>query len=274
METKNTIKILLVDDEVKFLDAISSRLLMKGFDVTTATNGDDAIEAANKGGFDVAMLDLQMPGTDGSEVLRILKQTHKFIEIIMLTGHATLESAVECTRLGAFNYLGKPYDFDKLVEALKEKDWRIRSAALAVADLIRDFRVLRRLLLAALTDEHWRVRSRAARATAVLGALNDPDAFDVMTAALEDKHPNVRARATEALAERKDARAVVPLIAVLREDPNSYVRRHAAIALGELKDPRAVRPLTAALNDESEVVKTSAKWALEKIRKAAQLHRI
>jgi DNA-binding NtrC family response regulator len=120
METENTIKILLVDDEVKFLKAVADRLSIKGFDVTTADNGDDAIDAAKKGGFDVAVVDLQMPGMDGTQVLKILKQNHKFIEIIMLTGHATVDSAVECTRLGAFKYLEKPYDFDKLVESLKE----------------------------------------------------------------------------------------------------------------------------------------------------------
>ena len=120
METENTIKILLVDDEIKFLQAISDRLSMKGFDVTTAGNGEDAIKAAKKGGFDVAVLDLQMPGIGGEQVLRILKQNHKYIEIIMLTGHATVDSAVECTKLGAFKYLEKPYDFGNLVEAVKE----------------------------------------------------------------------------------------------------------------------------------------------------------
>jgi DNA-binding NtrC family response regulator len=120
METNKKIKILLVDDEVKFLNAISDRLSLKGFEVTTATNGDDAINAAQKGGFDVAVLDLQMPGTDGSQVLKILKEKHKFIETIMLTGHATVDSAIECTKLGAFKYLEKPYDFDKLVEALQQ----------------------------------------------------------------------------------------------------------------------------------------------------------
>ncbi|BBO86315.1 response regulator [Desulfosarcina ovata subsp. sediminis] len=120
METENKIRILLVDDEVKFLTAIADRLSLKGFVVTTADNGDDAIKAAEKGGFDVAVVDLQMPGTDGAAVLKILKQNHKFIEIIMLTGHATVDSAVECTRLGAFKYLEKPYDFERLVDALKE----------------------------------------------------------------------------------------------------------------------------------------------------------
>ena len=120
MDPENTIKILLVDDEVKFLKAVADRLSIKGFDVTTADNGDDAVAAASKGGFDVAVVDLQMPGMDGTQVLKILKENHKFIEIIMLTGHATVDSAVECTRLGAFKYLEKPYDFDKLVEALKD----------------------------------------------------------------------------------------------------------------------------------------------------------
>jgi DNA-binding NtrC family response regulator len=120
METEKTIKILLVDDEVKFLKAVSERLSLKGFEVTTATNGDEAIDAAEKGGFDVAVVDLQMPGTDGAQVLKILRKNHKFIEIIMLTGHATVDSAVECTKLGAFKYLEKPYDFDKLVEVLRD----------------------------------------------------------------------------------------------------------------------------------------------------------
>lgn len=108
METDNAIKILLVDDEVKFLQAVAQRLSIKGFNVTTATDGDAAVAAANKGGFDVAVVDLQMPGTDGAQVLKILKQNHKFIEIIMLTGHATVDSAVECTKLGHSNTWKNP----------------------------------------------------------------------------------------------------------------------------------------------------------------------
>ena len=61
-----------------------------------------------------------MPGMDGAQVLKTLKERHKYLEIIMLTGHATIDSAVECTKLGAFNYLEKPYDFEKLVEVIKE----------------------------------------------------------------------------------------------------------------------------------------------------------
>ncbi len=120
MGKENKIKLLLVDDEVKFLDSISKRLELKDFDVTSASNGREAIESAEKGFFDVAILDFQMPGMDGTQLLKILKGKHKYLEIIMLTGHATVDSAVECTRLGAFNYLEKPYDFEKLVDVIKE----------------------------------------------------------------------------------------------------------------------------------------------------------
>jgi len=120
MGKENKIKLLLVDDEVKFLDSISKRLELKDFDVTSASNGREAIESAEKGFFDVAILDFQMPGMDGTQLLKILKGKHRYLEIIMLTGHATVDSAVESTKLGAFKYLEKPYDFEKLVEAIKE----------------------------------------------------------------------------------------------------------------------------------------------------------
>jgi len=120
MSNENKIKLLMVDDEVKFLESISKRLVLKNFDVTTAVNGKEAIESAEKGFFDVAIVDFQMPGMDGAQVLRTLKEKHKYLEIIMLTGHATVDSAVECTKLGAFKYLEKPYDLEKLVEVIME----------------------------------------------------------------------------------------------------------------------------------------------------------
>ena len=120
MSNESKIMLLMVDDEVKFLESISKRLVLKNFDVTTAVNGKEAIESAEKGFFDVAVVDFQMPGMDGAQVLRTLKEKHKYLEIIMLTGHATVDSAVECTKLGAFKYLEKPYDFENLVEAIQE----------------------------------------------------------------------------------------------------------------------------------------------------------
>ena len=120
MSNESKIKLLMVDDEVKFLDSISKRLGLKNFDVTTAVNGKEAIESAEKGLFDVAVVDFQMPGMDGTQVLKTLKENHKYLEIIMLTGHATIDSAVECTKMGAFKYLEKPYEFEKLVEVIME----------------------------------------------------------------------------------------------------------------------------------------------------------
>ncbi|MFH0766142.1 MAG: response regulator [Calditrichota bacterium] len=118
MERK--IKLLIVDDEVKFLDSIAQRLEMRGLEVTKAVNGYEAVDAARKDKFDLALLDLKMPGLDGRQTLEILKKEHKFIEVIILTGHGSLESAVECTKLGAYGYLPKPYELDNLLIILQE----------------------------------------------------------------------------------------------------------------------------------------------------------
>ena len=120
MDEKKQIKLLVVDDDEKLLRTMAERLVLNDFDVTTASEGKQAIKAAKKGHFDVAILDLKMPGMDGMEILKILKKKHKFLEIIILTGYASLESAVESTKLGAFGYLEKPYKFDNLLEKLKD----------------------------------------------------------------------------------------------------------------------------------------------------------
>jgi len=114
------IKLLIVDDEVKFLNSIAQRLELRDFDVTKATSGDHAVEAARSGMFDLALLDLKMPGMDGKQVLEILKKEHKYLEVVILTGHGSVDSAVECTKLGAFGYLPKPYELDDLLDVLKQ----------------------------------------------------------------------------------------------------------------------------------------------------------
>ncbi len=117
---EHVIKLLIVDDETRFLNAIAQRLTKRGFDVRTASNGPEAIELARQEKFDIALLDLKMPGMDGGQVLRTLKQEHQFLEAIMLTGHGSLESAVELTKVGAFSYLPKPYELEKLIQVLKD----------------------------------------------------------------------------------------------------------------------------------------------------------
>ena len=113
------IKLLIVDDEVKFLDSIAQRLELRGFEVTKAKNGVEALQAAALAKFDLALLDLKMPGLDGKQVLERLKAEHKFLEVIILTGHGSIDSAVECTRLGAYDYLPKPHELDHLLDVLK-----------------------------------------------------------------------------------------------------------------------------------------------------------
>ena len=114
------IRLLIVDDEVAFLDSIAKRLELRDFEVARATNGKDALEAADQQKFDLALVDLKMPGMDGRELLARLKASHKYLEVIILTGHGSLESAVECTKLGAYGYLPKPYELEQLIELLKE----------------------------------------------------------------------------------------------------------------------------------------------------------
>jgi DNA-binding NtrC family response regulator len=120
MRFQKKIKLLLVDDEIDFLQTIAERLALNGFDVITASTGREAIASAENDLFDVAVVDFQMPGMDGTQVLKALKKRHRYLGIIMLTGHATIDSAVESTKLGAFKYLEKPYNFEKLVEFIKE----------------------------------------------------------------------------------------------------------------------------------------------------------
>ena len=119
-ERDKKITLLIVDDEVAVLESIAKRLELRDFEVATATNGKAALEAADEDKFDLALVDLKMPGMDGKELLARLKASHKFLEVIILTGHGSLESAVECTKLGAYGYLPKPYELDQLIEILKE----------------------------------------------------------------------------------------------------------------------------------------------------------
>lgn len=109
------IRVLLVDDEQQFLEQLAERLKLREYDVSTSLNGEEALEKVRKYNFDVCILDVAMPGLDGIETLREIKRLKPLIEVIMLTGHATAESAIEGMKLGAFDYLLKPTQTDDLV---------------------------------------------------------------------------------------------------------------------------------------------------------------
>ena len=116
--------VLLVDDEVPFVETMTKRLSKRELMVLPAYSGREALEKLEKNGVDVVILDVKMPGMDGIETLREIKRTHPLVEVIMLTGHATVETAVEGMRLGAFDYLMKPCEIEELlakVDEAKEK---------------------------------------------------------------------------------------------------------------------------------------------------------
>jgi len=117
---KDKINILIVDDEEQFLESMGKRLEVRDFYVITANRGEKAIEAARKYAVDIALVDLKMPGINGEETLKTLKDEHKWMEIVILTGHGSIDSAVECTRSGAYSYLQKPCKLEELLETLKE----------------------------------------------------------------------------------------------------------------------------------------------------------
>jgi len=114
------IKLLIVDDEERFLMTLAERLSLRDFDVTPVNNGNDAIRAARDQMFDLAIVDLKMPGISGEDVLDLLKRNDPHIEVIILTGHGSIDSAVDCTKHGSFSYLQKPCDTDELLSVLKD----------------------------------------------------------------------------------------------------------------------------------------------------------
>lgn len=112
------INLLLVDDEEDFLRSTKKRLEVRNFNVITVNNGTDAIAAARKTPIDVALVDLKMPGISGEETLAALKKEHELLEVIILTGHGSIDSAIETTKMGAYLYLQKPCDLERLLEVL------------------------------------------------------------------------------------------------------------------------------------------------------------
>ena len=128
-------RVLIVDDEKEFVQVLSKRLLIRDYDVTASLSGEDAIEKVKAYNFDVVILDVAMPGMDGIETLHEIKGIKPLIEVIMLTGHASVETAIEGMKLGALDYLKKPCETEDLVakinkayERKTEHEERIREA--------------------------------------------------------------------------------------------------------------------------------------------------
>jgi len=116
-----SVNLLLVDDEVPFVETMSKRLEKRNFKVAPSFSGAEALALLEKNeSIDVVILDVKMPGMDGISTLREIKRMRPLVEVIMLTGHGTIDSGIEGMKLGAFDYLTKPCDMDKLVSKIQE----------------------------------------------------------------------------------------------------------------------------------------------------------
>ncbi|RKY93391.1 MAG: response regulator [Ignavibacteriae bacterium] len=114
------VSVLLGDDEKDFVESLAERLQIRDFNVTTALSGDEALKLVEENDFDVIVLDVQMPGKSGVETLKEIKNFEQLSQVIMLTGHATVKTAIEGMKSGAYDYLMKPTDTDELIEMINK----------------------------------------------------------------------------------------------------------------------------------------------------------
>ena len=139
--------ILLVDDEVPFVETMAKRLAKRNLTVDTAFGGREALDKLASGGpsaIDVVILDVKMPGMDGLETLAAIKSAHPNVEVIMLTGHATVESAIEGMKGGAYDYLMKPCEMDLLMSKVNEAVDKKRAHEAKILDARVRMHALRR----------------------------------------------------------------------------------------------------------------------------------
>lgn len=120
MDKEIEARVLLVDDEQDFLETLSSRLEVRGLKVSAVTSGEQAVAEAKQQDYDAIIVDLSMPGIDGLETLKRIKADNPNAEIIMLTGHGSVQSGVEAMKLGAGDFLQKPVELSELMSKIGE----------------------------------------------------------------------------------------------------------------------------------------------------------
>jgi len=112
--------VLLIDDDQDFLDVMSERMEARGLEVSSTMSAEEALEMIKQDSYDVIILDLQMPGMDGIDALKAIKEIQPEAQIILLTGHATVEKGVEAIKLGATDFIEKPADMESLTRKIKK----------------------------------------------------------------------------------------------------------------------------------------------------------
>ena len=126
MEKELKAKVLLVDDEEDFLSTLAERLETRGLKVNTVTSGEQAVAKAEKEGFDLIVLDLAMPGMDGLETLKRIKEKQPDAEIIILSGQGSIKTSIEAMKLGAEDFMEKPVNITELLDKISDaKDKRL-----------------------------------------------------------------------------------------------------------------------------------------------------
>jgi DNA-binding NtrC family response regulator len=136
-------RVLLVDDEAEFVEALAERLRARDLEVTTASGGNEALDAASERSFDAIVLDMAMPGMDGLETLENLLTINPDLQVILLTGRATLEQAATAIRIGALDLLEKPADIEVLsgkIEMAATKTWSLEEKRIEekVSEIIKN----------------------------------------------------------------------------------------------------------------------------------------
>jgi len=131
-------RVLLVDDEKDFLDVMQERLSARGMDVSIETSPEKALERIASEMFDALILDLQMPGIDGMAALKSAKKMRPELQVILLTGHASLEKGVEAIKLGAMDFIEKPAD----LEALSDKIKRAKQNKMLIVEKMNQEKIL------------------------------------------------------------------------------------------------------------------------------------
>jgi DNA-binding NtrC family response regulator len=115
----NNFKILIVDDEESLINSLSHVLTLEGYTLITANDGDTAIQIVKDQHCDAIILDIKMPGKDGFEVLQFVKQHDPSVKVIMLTGYNDLANAMRSKKIGADDFIGKPYDISEVLTTLQ-----------------------------------------------------------------------------------------------------------------------------------------------------------
>ena len=114
-------KVLLVDDELEFVAVLTQRLTKRNYSVTFVHSGKDALAQLEEDkDIEIVILDVKMPGLDGTETLKLIRKKWPLVEVIMLTGHSTLDSAINAIKIGAYDYLLKPIEIEQLVSKIEK----------------------------------------------------------------------------------------------------------------------------------------------------------